>query len=64
VCVRTESGTLGFASLPDAEPSRSQILSAECFLKRYSQSKVIFVHLGREWKKFSDRILIAPISAL
>ena len=63
VCLRADRGTAGFIPLNDSDPSRSQILSAESFLKRYADSKVIFVHPERDWRRISDRILVAPISA-
>jgi predicted AAA+ superfamily ATPase len=63
VCIRTTAGVLGIMAVDEGELSRSQILSAESFLKHYADSKVLFVHLGREWRRVSDRILMVPMSA-
>jgi hypothetical protein len=65
LALKIASQIIGFDFCPETEPSRSQMASAQSFLSRYPNAKVIFLHLGdKSHKKLKERIYRIPIETL
>jgi predicted AAA+ superfamily ATPase len=64
IAVEGNSGILGFIPFLEESPSRSQLLSANSFLKTFSNSKMVFISKSSHAKILSARSVILPVTAI
>jgi|GEM_PF-2995151 len=65
LAMRCQTRVLGFDYCPDVIPSRSQLSSAQSFLSRYPNAKMIFVHQGEKTaEKIKERVYRMPLENL
>lgn len=62
--VETGKGTLGFIPIMTSTPSRSQIASANSFLKTFDNSKIVFLSHADNCEVLGSRSLILPVTAV
>ncbi len=61
IAIQLKDSFLGVVPLESDYPSRVEMAAADSFLKKYSRSKVVFLHLGKGTEIISDRKLIIAI---
>ncbi|QQR80162.1 MAG: ATP-binding protein [Deltaproteobacteria bacterium] len=58
---RAEGKTLGFICMQESSPSLGSSRSAGSFLTKNSQSKLVYLHPGKEIKILNEREIVLPI---
>ncbi len=59
-CIQVKDRYLGIYPIESPEPTRAQMASVASFFRTYEQSRVVFVHPGRERTLINDRVLCVP----
>jgi hypothetical protein len=60
----TKNGTVGLIPCIEHTPTASAIKSAQSFLRSYSDSRVLILTNGHEYRKISDRLFSAPLESV
>ncbi len=64
LCFRNKNGEVGIIPILDENPNERALATARSFLKSYSRSKVVFVHLGNNDQVLSSRLRVLSASQL
>lgn len=60
IAVESEGSTIGFIPVFEEKPTRSQMATADSFLKTFNRSKIIFLKRGLHAEVLSSRAAILP----
>lgn len=63
-CIETKGLSIGFIPIKEKTPDRSQLATANSFLKTFEKSKVVFLTPGKNAQVISNRSIVLPRCAV